>query len=286
LVEVGSIYGFVNDEEYEPVEGVEVSVAGEGGMITYTNSAGYYILQDLPPGDLNLIFSRPGFESKMISCKVEAGKKLELDQILKRIGIKTGSIKGIIADYITNEPLVAEVTIIELNRTVTSDKNGFFEFDNVPAGFYLLKVQALNYVTSQTDIKVESGKSTDQMIRIFREGSSIILHGIEFEFNSAKLKPESYPVLDDAARILTMHPEIDVEVQGHTDDIGSDAYNLRLSQKRAEAVRDYLIDVHMIEPVRLIPVGYGERRPIADNATEEGRKKNRRVEFLILKEKE
>jgi|GEM_PF-3973755 len=61
LVEVGSIYGFVNDEEYEPVEGVEVSVAGEGGMITYTNSAGYYILQDLPPGDLNLIFFLLGF---------------------------------------------------------------------------------------------------------------------------------------------------------------------------------------------------------------------------------
>lgn len=286
LVEVGSIYGFVNDEEYEPVEGVEVSVAGEGGMVTYTNSAGYYILQDLPPGDLNLIFARPGFESKTISCKVEAGRKIEIDQILKRISTKTGSVRGIIADYLTNEPLVAEVTIMELNRTTTSDKNGFFEFEEIPAGFYLLKVQALNYVTSQTDIKVESGKSTDQMIRIFREGSSIILHGVEFEFNSAKLKPESYPVLDDAARILTMHPEIDVEVQGHTDDIGSDAYNFKLSQKRAESVRQYLIDKHMIEPVRLIPVGYGERRPIADNSTEEGRKKNRRVEFLILKEKD
>ncbi|MEO0190915.1 MAG: carboxypeptidase regulatory-like domain-containing protein, partial [candidate division WOR-3 bacterium] len=161
LVEVGSIYGFVNDEEYEPLEGVEISVAGEGAMIAYTNSAGYYILQDLPPGDLNLIFTRPGFESKTISCKVEAGKKIELDQILKRIGTKTGSIKGIIADYLTNEPLVAEVTIMELNRAATSDKNGFFEFENVPAGFYLLKVQALNYVTSQTDIKVEPGKSTD-----------------------------------------------------------------------------------------------------------------------------
>ncbi len=285
LIEVGSIYGFVTDEEYEPLEGVEVSVAGEGGMLTYTNSAGYYILKDLSPGDLNLIFTRPGFESKIISSKIEAGKKIELDQILKRIGTKTGSIKGIIADYLTNEPLVAEVTIMELNRTTSSDKNGFFEFENIPAGFYLLKVQALNYVTSQTDIKVESGKSTEQMLRIFREGSSIILHGVEFEFNSAKLKIESYPVLDDAARILTMHPEIDVEVQGHTDHIGSDEYNLKLSQKRAEAVRDYLIDKHMIEPVRLIPVGYGERKPIADNSTEEGRQKNRRVEFLILKEK-
>ncbi len=286
LVEVGSIYGFVTNEEYEPLEGVEIAVAGEEGMITYTNPAGYYILQDLPPGEFNLIFSRPGFESKTVSCKVEAGKKIELDRTLKKISTKTGSIKGIIADYLTNEPLVAEVTIMELNRTTASDKNGFFEFDSVPAGFYLLKTQALNYVTSQTDVRVESGKSTEQMIRIFREGSSIILHGVEFEFNSAKLKPESYPVLDEAARILTMHPEIDVEVQGHTDNIGSDEYNLKLSQKRAEAVRDYLIDKHMIEPVRLIPVGYGEKKPIADNTTEGGRQKNRRVEFLILKEKE
>ncbi|MGB9722271.1 MAG: OmpA family protein [bacterium] len=286
LVEVGAIYGFVSDEEYAPVEGVEITVAGQENIVAYTNSAGYYILQDLAPGDYSVIYSRPNYESKTVSCKIEAGKKIELDQVLRRGEVKKGGVRGIIADYLTNEPLVAQITIMELNRTVVSDKNGFFEFEDVPAGIYLLKVQAMNYVTSQTDVVVVSGKFTDQMIRIFREGSSIVLVGVEFEFNSARIKPESYPILDDAARILTMHPEIDVEVQGHTDDIGSDAYNLKLSQKRAESVRQYLIDVHMIEPVRLIPVGYGERRPIADNVTEEGRQKNRRVEFLILREKE
>jgi outer membrane protein OmpA-like peptidoglycan-associated protein len=285
LVEVASIYGFVNDDEFEPIEGVEITVAGEG-IKTYTNSAGYYILDDLTPGDVSLIFTKPGFESNTISCKIEPGKKIEVDQVLKRIVKKEGGIRGIIADYLTNEPLVAQVTIMELNLTTTSDKNGYFEFEGVPAGVYLLKVQALNYVTSQTDVEVQAGKFTDKMIRIFQEGSIITLRGVEFEFNSAKLKPESYPVLDEAARILTMHPEIDVEIQGHTDDIGSDEYNLKLSQKRAEAVRNYLVDVHMIEPVRLIPVGYGEKKPIADNSTEEGRQKNRRVEFLILKEKE
>ncbi len=286
LVEVCAIYGFVTDEEYNPIEGVEVTIAGQQDVMVYTNSAGYYILQDLPPGDHNVIYARPGYESKTVSCKVENGKKIELDQVLKRGEVKKGGVRGIIADYLTNEPLIAQVTIMELNRTVASEKNGYFEFADIPAGTYLLKVQAMNYVSSQTDAVVVSGKFTDLMIRIFREGSTIVLQGVEFEFNSAKLKPESCPVLDDAARILTMHPEIDVEVRGHTDDIGSDAYNLKLSQKRAESVRQYLIDVHMIEPVRLIPVGYGERRPIADNTTEEGRKKNRRVEFLILEEKE
>ncbi|MCX7995584.1 MAG: carboxypeptidase-like regulatory domain-containing protein [candidate division WOR-3 bacterium] len=286
LVEVGTIFGFVSDDELNPIADAEVVVVGETKIIAYTNSAGYYILQDLPAGDLTLVFSCPGYESRTISCRVEPGKKMEIDQILKKIKTKEGSVRGIVVDYLTNEPLVAEITIMELNRSTTSDKNGFFEFENIPAGFYLMKVQALNYVTSQTDIKVEDGKSTEQMIRIFREGSVITLHGVVFEFNSAILRPESYPVLDDAARILTMHPEIDVEIQGHTDNIGSDEYNLKLSQKRAEAVRDYLIDKHMIEPVRLIPVGYGERRPIADNSTEEGRQKNRRVEFLILRKKE
>ncbi|MEO0166292.1 MAG: OmpA family protein [candidate division WOR-3 bacterium] len=286
LIEVATIYGFVNDEEYEPINGVEVSAAGMPGIVTYTNAAGYYLLSDLSPGDITLIFSCPGYESKSVVCRIEPGKRVAVNQILKKLGTRKGGIRGIVADYLTNEPLVAEVTIIELNRSTTSDKNGFFEFGDIPPGLYLLKVQALNYVTAQTDIRIEEGKVTDQMIRIFREGSTIILKGVEFEFNSAQLKPESYPILDDAARILTMHPEIDVEIQGHTDDIGSDAYNLKLSQKRAEAVRDYLINKHMIEPVRLIPVGYGERRPIADNSTEEGRRKNRRVEFLILHEKE
>ncbi|MGQ9818295.1 MAG: OmpA family protein [bacterium] len=74
-------------------------------------------------------------------------------------------------------------------------------------------------------------------------------------------------------------------MQRHTDNIGSEEYNKKLSQKRAEAVQQYLIDKHMIEPVRLIPIGYGESCPVADNSTEQGRQKNRRVEFFILEHK-
>lgn len=285
LVEVGTIFGFVTDDEYLPIPGVEVAIEGEQGSITFTNSAGYYIISDLPSGEHNLIFSHPEFEPRSITIHLKPGEKLEFDQVLKRIGTRQGIIKGVVLDYLTNEPLVAQVTIVELNRTVVSEKNGNFEFSEVPAGKYLLKVQALEYVTSHTDVTVLSDKTSEVIIRIFREGSIIVLEGVEFEFNSAKLKPESYPVLDNAAMILTKHPEIDVEIQGHTDNIGSDAYNKKLSQKRAEAVRDYLITKHMIEPVRLIPIGYGESCPVADNSTEEGRQKNRRVEFFILEHK-
>ena len=104
---------------------------------------------------------------------------------------------------------------------------------------------------------------------------------IYFEFNKADLKPESYPVLDSLVTFLQEHSNIIVEIQGHTDSKGSDRYNLGLSQRRAESVRNYLI-MHGIDPIRLVAKGYGENYPVASNATEQGRALNRRVVFKIL----
>ncbi len=106
-----------------------------------------------------------------------------------------------------------------------------------------------------------------------------ILQKIHFEFNKAVIRPVSYPILDTVAQVLRDFPDITLEVQGHTDSRGSDAYNLRLSQARAEAVRTYLIDKG-IAPNRLAARGYGEGCPIASNRTREGRAANRRVEFV------
>ena len=90
--------------------------------------------------------------------------------------------------------------------------------------------------------------------------------------------------MDEIVTLLKEHPNVIVEIQGHTDDVGSEAFNLKLSQKRAEAVRQYLID-HGIEPDRLIAKGYGESKPLVPNTSPENRAKNRRVEFVILGEK-
>jgi outer membrane protein OmpA-like peptidoglycan-associated protein len=90
-------------------------------------------------------------------------------------------------------------------------------------------------------------------------------------------------VLDSIALFLKEYPNVKVEIGGHTDSRGSDAYNLKLSQARAEAVRDYLIKVHNISPDRLIAKGYGERRLVVyPEKTEEDYQMNRRVEFTIL----
>ncbi len=103
-----------------------------------------------------------------------------------------------------------------------------------------------------------------------------------FDFDKTEIRPEAYPFLDEVADILRKNPQIKVEIQGHTDSVGPAEYNLKLSQRRAEAVRRYLIDKG-IAPERLIAKGYGESHPIAPNDTAAGRAQNRRVIFVPIK---
>jgi OOP family OmpA-OmpF porin len=107
-----------------------------------------------------------------------------------------------------------------------------------------------------------------------------VLVGVNFEFNSAKISPESYPILYDAAKTLLKNTDIRVEIQGYTDNIGSESYNMKLSQRRADAVKQYL-QSKGVSANRLRATGYGESNPIADNKTAEGRAMNRRIEFKI-----
>ena len=124
--------------------------------------------------------------------------------------------------------------------------------------------------------------SQEQHPALFEHGEeSLVLEGVHFEFNSAQLTRESYEILDHVAGSLRDWPKVRVEIQGHTDEMGTPAYNQDLSQRRAESVRDYLISKG-VKASRLEAKGYGETRPIAGNTTDEGRAKNRRVELKKL----
>ena len=103
---------------------------------------------------------------------------------------------------------------------------------------------------------------------------------MKFATNSADLLPESIPVLDRAVATLKRYPELNIEVAGHTDDRGADAYNLQLSARRAESVLTYLKD-HGVTNL-LTSRGYGESEPLASNATADGRAQNRRVVLRAL----
>ncbi len=110
----------------------------------------------------------------------------------------------------------------------------------------------------------------------------LITQKIHFEFNRSIIRSISYPILDDVVQLLKLNPQIHrVQVEGHTDAVGGDAYNQRLSESRAKAVVAYLASKG-VPSDRLSAAGYGRSRPIADNSTAEGRAKNRRTEFTVL----
>ncbi|NNF09605.1 MAG: OmpA family protein [Acidimicrobiia bacterium] len=104
--------------------------------------------------------------------------------------------------------------------------------------------------------------------------------GATFDFGSAELTPELRTLLDTGAGILLRNPSVLMTIEGHTDSVGSDSFNLALSEARAQAGADYLI-ARGVQAERLFPVGFGETQPIADNDTAEGRRQNRRLEFVL-----
>lgn len=110
----------------------------------------------------------------------------------------------------------------------------------------------------------------------------LVLDDVNFDFDKASLRPQAYPKLDEAAESLKGWGDGKVEVAGHTDSRGSDAYNMDLSLRRAESVKNYLV-TKGIPADRLVIKGYGESQPVADNATDEGRFQNRRVELNPMK---
>jgi outer membrane protein OmpA-like peptidoglycan-associated protein len=110
--------------------------------------------------------------------------------------------------------------------------------------------------------------------------SLIVLSEFLFEVNSFKLKPELFPELDSLADFMKANPTTKIEISGHTDASGNESHNLRLSENRADAVGEYIVDKG-IATSRVTFNGYGSSRPIAPNNTEQGKRKNRRVEILI-----
>ncbi len=145
------------------------------------------------------------------------------------------------------------------------DKFNYDEFErmldqNIPA----------EIVTEKTIIKTVP-KKNDRML----------LLGVGFEFNSSTLTSESYPVLYHASELLKENPSARVEIEGHCDSIGTDNVNQRISQERADVVKNYLVE-RGVKENQITAVGYGSTQPIADNNTEEGRAINRRIEFRVV----
>ena len=193
----------------------------------------------------------------------------------------------------------ADGTILE--EAYTGD-NGAFQFRVYPEEDYTLIADKDNYFTTRSDFSTV-GRSvdkstltqlvtnrtfnTDMMLDPIVLDKAIVLENIYYEFNSDAIVPEAAEELDKLVEILNDNPQIRIELSSHTDSVGSNAYNLELSQRRAKSAVNYIIE-HGIDESRIVSRGYGENQPIARNTNPdgtdnpEGRAKNRRTEFKVI----
>ena len=118
-------------------------------------------------------------------------------------------------------------------------------------------------------------------LKPIEKGAKVVLNNIFFETGKATLSPQSRVELQKAIDLMKANPTMVIEVGGHTDNVGDDAFNMKLSHDRAKAVREYIVTGGIV-PERIQAKGYGESNPIASNDTDEGRQANRRTEFIIL----
>jgi outer membrane protein OmpA-like peptidoglycan-associated protein len=132
--------------------------------------------------------------------------------------------------------------------------------------------------------RVETAFSAEEGRVLLQQRDLILrLHGLVFASGSADIPPEDQPLLDKVVEAVTAFPEARLVIEGHTDSTGSEATNQELSQRRAEVVRDYLVQHAGVEPGKVTPIGFGSGRPVASNDTEAGRALNRRIEITIAR---
>ncbi len=162
------------------------------------------------------------------------------------------------------------------------DKDGIPDPDNDQDGIPDVRDKCPNAPETINGYHDDDGCPDEKPKSMLNKGGRIILRGVHFQSGSASLTTDSYSILDTVYESLAQNPDVEVEIRGYTDSIGSRAFNLHLSQKRAEAVKQYLVN-RGIEPKRIQAIGYGEEDPIASNATKTGRAQNRRIEFIRIK---
>jgi len=201
--------------------------------------------------------------------------------------------RGKVIDAETRKPVganlrLSNVSTQKLESNSKSDPVSGEFLIALPAGrTYALSVSAEGYVFHSEQFTLgaaSDNKPYDLVVELNRisEGSAIVLRNIFFDLDKDQLKVESIPELEELAGFLKANPEVKIEITGHTDDQGTEDYNVDLSQRRADAVKTYLVDRSEIDPSRLQTKGFGASKPIASNDSEEGRAKNRRTEFEII----
>jgi outer membrane protein OmpA-like peptidoglycan-associated protein len=232
-------------------------------------------------------------EDPLIASNSESFRNADIE---KSISVRTSQLtllKGVVIDEITQEPIEASVELIdneegEVLASFHSNSATGKYLISLPSGHnYGIAVSAEGYLFYSDNFVIpqyESYKEVRRDIKLQRVeiGKGIALNNIFFEYKKASLSKESKVELSRILKLMKKYPSLEIEVSGHTDNVGGEEYNKSLSLRRARSVVNYLVK-NGIEANRMTAKGYGFDKPIASNDTEEGRKKNRRSEVIITK---
>ncbi|HEU4469836.1 MAG TPA: OmpA family protein [Flavisolibacter sp.] len=231
--------------------------------------------------------ARPGFLAGLLflsfGCLAQNNAKEKADQ--------SATVQVVVTNY-ENKPLKGEEVIF-----ISSDKNkqlrgrtdaaGKFSF-KLPAGdVYTIKLKTMTDTTSYSTMNIPAlapGEFFQGPFTVniqYEAPRTFTLNNVHFDTGKPTLRPASYKELDEIAGYMKIKEEESYEIAGHTDNVGKEEDNLKLSQQRAESVKAYLVKKG-IDASRLKAKGYGASQPVADNSTAEGRQKNRRTEVVTL----
>ena len=202
-------------------------------------------------------------------------------------------ITGKVLDKKTNLPVLANINYVtladdkEIGVTQSHPQTGEYQVILPYGKLYGFQATAQGYYSVSdnldlSDLKEYKEINRDLYLVPVEVGQVVRLNNIFFEFGKAVLKSESFIELDHVVKFINENPTMEIALGGHTDNVGNDDYNLKLSTERSKAVLDYIVSKGIVR-TRLSTQGYGKTRPIADNNTEEGKALNRRVEFTIIK---
>lgn len=209
--------------------------------------------------------------------------------------IYKGTVKGRIIDAATGEPIANAIAEVEGYGAVSTDNEGNYTLENIPAGLTIVKGSATGYSSEQKQEDVVSGETIDGLDlelkrsgkvtyneKTLQEGDDVIMNNIQFEVNSAALLSAGKTELDKLAALMKQNGSMEILLSGHTSAEGTAALNRELSLKRVRSCKDYLASKG-IDDGRITIKGEGPDRPIAPNDNEANRAKNRRVEMKITK---
>ncbi len=268
-----SIGGRIYDAETgEALDGTVTTSRDDVDPVSTTQSGAYAM--EASRGDITLTGSADGYLPMSESMDLASGGTYQVDFPLTRIAT-SGIVTGTVTDASSGQPLDAMVASGSVQVQTAADGSYSIE---LASGNRNLTASASAYGSESAAVNVPAGSST---VHDFELDLVVDFDKVYFDLDSSVLRTDARTALDEIAAFLTANPGVSVTITGNTCDLGEEDYNDALADRRAEAVRDYLVSKGVSES-RLQTVSYGESRPDAPNSDEEHRSLNRRAEFVIL----